>query len=201
MKRCFPERQAIRSFLLAGVLVFATGAAVYAAGGGEGHGSSHKAELIDFAWRMANFVILVGFLYWFLAKKIKEFFSGRRGDIKISLEEAAAAKAEADNKFKEYAAKLEKATGEIDGIVEMIKAQGLVEKEKIVEDAKKAAAKIEEDTKARMDQEFKGASNQLREEAVQLSVRMAEELLKRSITAQDHEQMVRDYMDKVVIKH
>lgn len=96
---------------------------------------------------------------------------------------------------------MEKATIEIDGIVEMIKAQGMVEKEKIIEDAKKAAAKIEEDTKARMEQEFKGASQQLRQEAVQLSVQMAEEILKRSITAQDHDNMVRDYLDKVVIKH
>lgn len=200
MKRCFPERRAIKPFLFASLMVILTGTAVFAAGG-EGGGSSHKAEWIDFGWRVLNFVILVGFLYWFLAGKIKEFFSGRRSDIKTSLHEAGAAKDEAERKFKEYSARLEKATEEIDGIVEMIKAQGLAEKEKIVEDAKKAAVKIEEDTKARMEQEFKGASNQLREEAVQLSVRMAEELLKRSITAQDHEQMVRDYLDKVVIKH
>ena len=94
-----------------------------------------------------------------------------------------------------------KATDEIDGIVEMIKAQGLSEKTKIIEEAKKAAVKIEEDTKARMEQEFNSASQQLRQEAAQLSVEMAEELLKRSITAQDHDNMVRDYLDKVVIKH
>lgn len=174
-------------------------AAAYAAGDGGEHGG--KAEWIDFAWRMLNFLILVGFLYWFLARKIKEFFSGRRADIKTSLEEAQIAKEEAEKKFQEYSAKLVKATEEIDGIVDMIKTQGLTEKTKIIEDAQRAAAKIEEDTKARMEQEFKSASRQLREEAVQLSVQMAEELLKKSITAQDHENMVRDYLDKVVIKH
>jgi hypothetical protein len=30
---------------------------------------------------------------------------------------------------------------------------------------------------------------------------MAEEILKKNITAQDHEAMVREYMDKVVNKH
>jgi F-type H+-transporting ATPase subunit b len=190
----------IRSILFAVLTVVLTGTVCYAAGGGEDHGVS-KADMIDFAWRMVNFVILVGFLYWFLAKKIKEFFSGRRSDIKTSLHDADAAKEDAEKKFKEYAVRLEKATEEIDGMVEMIKKQGLTEKEKIIEDAKKAAAKIEEDTKARMEQEFKGASNQLRQEAAQLSVQMAEELLKRSITPQDHEQMVREYLDKVVIKH
>jgi F-type H+-transporting ATPase subunit b len=135
------------------------------------------------------------------AKKIKEFFVSRRVDIKTSLDQALVAKEDAEKKFKEYAAKLEKATEEIDGIAEMIKVQGSAEKEKLIEEAKKAAVKIEEDTKARMEQEFSNARNQLRAEAAQLSVQMAEELLRRNITIQDHEHMVRDYMDKVVIKH
>jgi F-type H+-transporting ATPase subunit b len=190
----------IKSLLLALAVYFLAEVTAFASGGGEG-GGSHAAEWKDFGWRMLNFVILIGFLYWFLAKKIKEFFSGRRTDIKASLEDAHKAKEDAEKKYSEYAAKLEKATEEIGGIVEMIKAQGMTEKQKIVEDAQKAAAKIEEDTKTRMEQEFKNASNQLREEAVQLSVQMAEEILKRSITVQDHESMVKDYMDKVVIKH
>ena len=201
MKKVCSERQTAKSILLSVAVVLLTAAAAFASGeGGEHHGPG-MAEWKDFAWRMMNFTILVGFLWWFLAKKINEYFSGRRGDIKTSLDEAQVAKEDADKKYKEYAAKLEKATVEIDEIVEMIKAQGMVEKDKIVEDAKKAAIKIEEDTKARMEQEFKGASNQLRAEAVQLSVQMAEEILKRSITAQDHDHMVRDYLDKVVIKH
>jgi len=77
----------------------------------------------------------------------------------------------------------------------------MAEKEKMIEEAKKAAVKIEEDTKARMEQEFSTARNQLRAEAAQLSIQLAEELLKRNITIQDHEKMVKEYMDKVVIKH
>jgi F-type H+-transporting ATPase subunit b len=36
---------------------------------------------------------------------------------------------------------------------------------------------------------------------VQLSVKMAEQILKRNITEQDHEAMVKEYMDKVVSKN
>jgi F-type H+-transporting ATPase subunit b len=60
---------------------------------------------------------------------------------------------------------------------------------------------MKEDAHARIEQEMKGASDQLKEEAVQLSVKMAEEILKRSITEQDHETMVKEYMDKVVIRN
>lgn len=195
--------QLMKPILPAVLMIFLMSAVAYAAGGGDGHVSpeEQKKSLIDFGYRLLNFAILAGFLWWLSAKKIKEFFVGRRADIKTSLDQALAAKEEAEKKFKEYAAKLEKATEEIDGIAEMIKVQGLAEKDKLIEEAKKAAVKIEEDTKARMEQEFSNARNQLRAEAAQLSVQMAEELLKRNITIQDHEHMVKDYLDKVVIKH
>ena len=193
------RRKMIKSVLIAGLMVLVAGTVAYAAGGGgEEH---HPIDWKDFGYRMLNFAILAGFLWWLSAKKVKEFFAGRRNDIKESLNQAQAAKEEAERKYKEYVAKLEKATDEIDGIAEMIKVQGMAEKEKMIEEAKKAAVKIEEDTKARMEQEFSTARNQLRAEAAQLSIQLAEELLKRNITIQDHEKMVKEYMDKVVIKH
>ncbi len=193
------REQLMKSFLVAGLVVLGTGAVAYAAGGG-GQGS-HDIDWKDFGYRMLNFVILAGFLWWLSAKKVKEFFAGRRTDIKSSLDQALAAKEDAEKKYQEYVAKLDKATEEIDGIAEMIKVQGMAEKEKMIEEAKKTALKIEEDTKARMEQEFSNARNQLRAEAAQLSIQLAEELLKRNITVQDHENMVKEYLDKVVIKH
>jgi F-type H+-transporting ATPase subunit b len=191
-------RSFVKSFawIIVSVLIMAVD--VYASAGS---GESKGHNWVDFAWRALNFLVLAGFLYWLLAKKIKEFFAGRRDDIKIALEQAMAAKEEAEKKYKEYTAKLEKATEEIAGISEMIKAQGLAEKERILEDAKKAAVKMKEDTQARVEQELKKAGNLLRTEAVKLSVEMAEELLKRNITPADHDIMVKDYLDKVVSKH
>jgi F-type H+-transporting ATPase subunit b len=117
------------------------------------------------------------------------------------MEEKLAEKEETEKKFKEYSLRLDKATEEIKNIFEMIKAQGLTEKEKIIEDAQKAAAKMIEDTQARMEHELKAARNQLRSEAAELSVAMAEELLKKNINQELHENMVKDYLDKVVKKH
>ena len=167
----------------------------------EGEGGHDSKEWIDLGKKTFDFIVLVGLLYWLLAAQIKEFFSGRRVEIKKTLEESVEKKADAEKKYREYSEKLDKASVEIDGIFEMIKAQGIAEKQKIIEDAQKAAKKMKEDAHARIEQELKGASDQLKEEAVQLSVKMAEEILKRSITEQDHETMVKEYMDKVVIKH
>lgn len=196
MKNLF--KSAKRSFLFS-VLFLLLASVAYASSGGEG--GHEGSKWFDFFWKTLDFVILVGFLYWLLAAKIKEFFVGRRQDIKESLTKAVQQKAEAENKFREYSEKIDKASSEIDGIFEMIKAQGVAEKQKIVEDAEKIARKMKEDAQMRTEQELKKASDQLRTEAVQLSVQMAEEILKRNITAQDHEAMVREYMEKVVNKN
>jgi F-type H+-transporting ATPase subunit b len=167
----------------------------------EGEGGHDSKEWIDLGKKAFDFIILVGLLYWLLAAQIKEYFSGRRVEIKKTIEESVAKKAEAEKKYREYSEKIDKASVEIDGIFEMIKAQGITEKQNIIEDAEKAAIKMKEDARTRIEQELKGASDQLKAQAVQLSVQMAEEILKRSITLQDHEAMVKEYMDKVVIKH
>ncbi|HOX15560.1 MAG TPA: ATP synthase F0 subunit B [Smithellaceae bacterium] len=192
------RRSIYLSLVLSLLIVLISACMVYASGGGEGHESS---QWKGFAFKTVNAVLIIGFLVWMLAPKIKSFFAGRRQEIKESLESTAVQKADAEKQYREYAEKIDKASLEIDGIFEMIKAQGVVEKQKIIEDATKVAEKMKEDAQARLEQELKKASSQLRSEAVLLSVQMAEEILKKNITTQDHEAMVKEYMDKVVNKH
>lgn len=172
----------------------------YASGGG-GEGGHEGPGWIGFAWKLLNFLIMAGLIYWLAAKKVREFFSGRREGIKTSLAEAVAAREDAEKKFRDYASKLDRATGEIDEITRMIRDQGLTEKERMVEDARKAAEKMKEDARARIEQEFNKASHQLRIEAVRLSAQMAEGLLLKNIRAEDHEAMVQDYIEKIVQKN
>jgi len=192
MKKTISSIAAIFVLLVAAGVVFAA----------EAEGGHNSTELLKgLGLKTFNFVVLVGFLYWLLASKIKDFFSGRRVEIKESLEKAVERKAEAEKKYREYSEKLDKASLEIDGIFEMIKAQGITEKQKIIEDAEKTAKKMKEDASARIEQEMKKATEQLKAQAVQLSVQMAEEILKRSITKDDHKAMVEDYINKVVIRN
>jgi len=177
------------------LVVLLAASVVHASGGGgeEGHG-----VMVDYAWRMLNFVILAYILYKLTWKKMKEFFVGRRDGIQASLEEAVKAKEEAEKKYREYTERLDKATGEIEGISEMIRAQGAAEKEKLIESAQKTAEKMKEDSQARMDQEVKKAGSQLRLEAAQLAVQMAEDMLSKTIKKEDHEKMVKDSLDRMV---
>jgi F-type H+-transporting ATPase subunit b len=158
----------------------------------------HKAQLYDFMWRLLNFAVLLYILYKLAWKRLVNFFRNRREDIKTSLVETKDRRVEAEEKFKEYEVKLAKATDDIQGISEMIKEQGLAEKQKLIADAEKAAEKMKEDARARMDQEMKKAGSQLRTEAVELSIKVAEDILKRNVSQEDHEKMVKEYTDRMV---
>jgi F-type H+-transporting ATPase subunit b len=190
----------VLTFFIPGLLFgLFTLTAAYASGGSEG---GHEGpNWFDFTWRAVNFLILAGVLYWLLARKVKDFFAGRHERIRTALAEAVIAREEAEKKFREYAAKLNKATSEIDEITRMIQTQGQAEKERIIADARKAAEEMKEDTQTRMEQEFNKASRELRIEAVRLSTQMAGELLRKNINADDHEALVKDYIEKVVNKN
>ncbi len=188
--------QILKKSLLPLFITLIAGVAYASSGGGEP--VDHAAQMKDFAWRILNTAILVFFLYKLAWKKMKAFFVDRREAIKAQMDQSEAAKAEAEQKFKEYSDRLEKATGEITGIADMIKAQGVAEREKIVESAKRSSEKMKEDAKARMDQEYKKASERLRIEAAELSVLMAEDILKKSVKPQDHEIMVKDFLERMV---
>jgi F-type H+-transporting ATPase subunit b len=170
------------------------------ASGGEGEAEGGR-NWHDFFWRAFDFAVLAGFLYWLFANKAKDFFSGRRKAIRTALEKAAADKEEAERKFREYDDKLKKAADELKSMMDIIQSQGLAEKERIIADALKVAGKLKEDAQKRVEQEMNRARKELRAEAVRLSVKMAEEILKEQITAGDHAVMVEDYIDKVVTKH
>jgi len=154
----------------------------------------------EFIWHSINFLVLLGLFYWLLADKIKQFFVSRREGIRESLARSESDVVEAQKKYEEYVGKIEKASGEIEQIATAIREQGLAERDKIVAEALKIAEKIREDAKARIEQEYKEASAQLRKEAVQLSVAMAEEILRRNIKQEDNEMMVQEYLEKVVVK-
>lgn len=152
----------------------------------------------DFGWRFFNFIVLAGLFYRLLAKKARDFFTGRRNDLKKALADALVAKEDAARQLKESTERVEKAAEEIRSATESIRVQGLREKERIVADAVKTAGKMKDDTRKRLEQEFRTASNLLKAEAVDLSLKMSEEILRKSIGAQDHNAMVKDTIDKVL---
>lgn len=185
-----------RTILLTTVFLLVSVGIAFASGGEEHHADG-GVLLKDFLYRVLNFAIVVGILWYFLAKPLKNGLSGRTKEIEKNLAEAKKAKEEAEAKFAEYDRKLKQATEEIAEIGDAIRREGELEKQKIIENAKAAAAKIEKDAEAAADLEIAKAKEQLQKEAVQLAVDLAEELLKKNFNQDDDARLIDEYVKKV----
>ena len=182
-----------KAILLA--LLIATPSAVLAAGGG-GHGDS-GVILKDFLYRCFNFALMVGVLVYFVNKPIRKGLKERSAGIEKTLAEAEAAKQAAEAKHREYTEKLAKATEEIAGITASIRHEGELERDKIVAAAKEMAAKIEREAENKAAGVVAKARTELREEASRLAVELAEDMLKKQVSADDQKRLVDEYMQKV----
>jgi F-type H+-transporting ATPase subunit b len=153
--------------------------------------------LKDFLYRLLNFSIVVAILVYFLKKPIRNALSGRRDDIEKALAEAKKVKEEAEAKFAEYDKKLAQATQEIENISASIRKEAELEKQKIIDNAREQAAKIEQDAEKAAALEVAKARLILQQEAVQLAVGVAEDLLKKNFTKDDDSRLIDEYMQKV----
>ena len=169
-------------------------AVAFAAGGG--HADS-GAVLKDFIYRVFNFTLMVALLAYFVTKPIRKGLKGRTEEIEKTLAEAEAAREAAEAKNREYSEKLTKATEEIEEISASIRREGELERDKIVAAAKEMAEKIEKEAESKAAGVVASARAELREEAANLAVELAEELLKKQVSADDQKRLVEEYMQKM----
>lgn len=169
--------------------------AAFAAGDG-GHADS-GAVLKDFIYRCFNFALMAGLLAYFVTKPIRKGLKGRTEEIEKTLADAESAKAAAEAKHAEYSEKLAKATEEIAGITEAIRREGELERDKIIAAAKDMADKIEREADNKAAGVVAKARTELREEASRLAVELAEDLLKKQVSADDQKRLVEEYMQKM----
>ncbi len=179
----------LTSAIVAGV------SSVALASGGEGGGiPAHKWW--DLLYRTLNFACLVAILVWALKKPVGNALSSRRQAIAEQFEDLEAQKAEAERKYKEYESKLSRIDEEVESIISSAVKQGEAEKERIIEDANRAAGDIQRQAEMAIQHEISEAKLQLRSEIAEEAVQMAEELIKKNLQAADQNKLVEDCLDK-----
>ncbi|HBA88916.1 MAG TPA: hypothetical protein DCZ75_13310 [Geobacter sp.] len=181
-------------------LGFAEEAAEHA---GTAHEAGHgAAQMKDFMWRCIDFAALAAIAIWAIKKAdVKGTLAARRTGIERTLKEAVEAKEAAEKKFAEYSKRLDEANKEIEVISANMKREGELEKERIIAEAKDAAARIKAQAEASAAQEVLKAKDELRAEAARLAVDLAEKKIKQNIAKGDQDKLVGDYISKVVTLH
>ena len=194
-----PKRIFHFTFLLSFIIAFISVSATIAmaSSGGEHHGGGWAAT--D-TYRVLNFMVLAGALFFLLRKPVSQFLGDRIKGIQDQFNELEEKKAEAEKKIAECNQRLATLEAEAEKIVAMYKKQGEDARQKILKEAEAAALKLEEQARRNIEQEFKKARLELEAEIFEKAIAMAEDKLRKNITAQDQEKLVGEYLNKVVIK-
>ena len=172
--------------VLALTLLFAVGAQA-----SEGHDAPRWG---DFGWRVLNFIIFAGILWYFVGGLARKFFSGRRARISQDLQDLEARRAEAQKRLDEVEKRISNLESERKAILDESLAQAESVKQAVVEEAKRQAEQIVQQARrtAAMLAEVRAA---IADEIVDA----AEKVLAEKLTAAEHEKLITNSLNKVVL--
>lgn len=156
-----------------------------------------SVNIHDMIWAIINFIILVAILNKFLYKPILGVLDARKQDIKNKLDEAANARNEAIQVKEEYTKEMQNARQEAQEIIS--KATKLAEESKsgILQEARVESEKVLKKAQEEIRLEKEKAKAELRNEVAALAVMAAGRVLERTIQREDHEQMIRQFVQEV----
>jgi F-type H+-transporting ATPase subunit b len=139
-----------------------------------------------------NFILLMVVLTKLLYKPLVAKMDERTQAIKRSLDEAQAARAEAQREREEHAARIQSAHAEAQSIRAAALKEAADEQRRLVEAAREEADRLVANAKAELAQDVRRARQDLRQEVGDLAVQVAERLIKKSLRDDDHRRIVDD---------
>lgn len=201
----------LRVALLAAILVVAPAAAFAGqehppapasqAAEAEHHDESIGGMILGMGWPLANFIIFIGILYYFLNQPIREYLTTRDTSIRKDLVEAAELRATAAAQLETIERKLQALPGELVALrtrgAEDIKA----EEARIAAQAAAERERLLEQTRREIDLQVRLAKKEILEHAAGLSVQLATERIKTEVTPADQDRLVDRYLSQVKEQH
>ena len=179
---------------LAGQLMFEAIAFAEEAGH-EGH--EEITFMGDWLPRLVNFAIIAAVVVYFMRKPVRDFFKNRSAEIAKAMRESQEARERAAAALAEMERKIKELEAEMARMVADAKERGEKDRQALIDEGKKVAADVQAQVKQGIDIEVHKAKAALAVEAAQLSVDLAEGKIKKTISSQDHERIVKEYISKV----
>lgn len=167
--------------------------AAEAAGGESGLINLDKSLIIQ----AINFLLLLLILSKLLYRPFLAKMEERSRAIRKSLDEAQAARAEAERQREEHAAKIQEAHAEAQAIRATALREAAEEQRRLVEAARGEATRLVETARAELDQDIRRARQELRREVSELAIVAAERLIKKSLREDDHRRIVQDAIARI----
>ena len=150
-----------------------------------------------FIWTILTFLVLVALLARFAWRPLLEALERRQATIAQSLEDAQQARQELERLRRESAQMLAAARVEAEAIVSRSRSDAEVLREELKQKSRAEAAAIVKNAERQIQLETARALQQIRGEAVDLSVAIASKILRRQVSKEDNEGLIEETLKQV----
>lgn len=150
-----------------------------------------------FVWTILTFLLLLTVLAKFAWKPLLKMLKDREELIRSSLDDAEKAQSELARLNAEGEEIINKARAEAQEIISQGKASATKMKEETLNDAKEKARSVAEDAQKQIQVEKEKAIAEIKGEVVNLSLSVAEKLIKKNLSPEDNKALIDESLSKV----
>lgn len=168
-------------------------ASAWAAAGEGGLISLDKSLIVQWI----NFIVLLLILTKLLYRPLLAKMAERSQAIRQSLEEAQAARAQAQRQQEENEQRLRQAHAEAAAIREQALREAAEEARRQIEAAQARARKLVDDARAQLEADVRSARAELRREVAELATAVAEKLVRQSLREEQHRRLLAEAITRV----
>ena len=147
--------------------------------------------------RWLNLLILFGVIFYFVREPVGQYFVSRRSEIKKEIQEAQAARQEAEDKLAEMEDRMRNLDQELAAMRDQAQEEAEREKNRILEQAAEESQRIVAAAEREIDGLTRAARQDLRAYAVRLSVEMATEKITSEMDASTRDRVVDRFLIKL----
>lgn len=145
-----------------------------------------------FIWTILTFLVLVALLARFAWRPLLEALERRQATIAQSLDDAQRARQELERLQRESAQMMAAARTEGEAIIARSRSDAEALREELKQKARSEAATIVKNAERQIQLETARAIQQIRHEAVDLSVAIASKILRRQVSREDNEALIQE---------
>lgn len=150
-----------------------------------------------YIWTIATFLVLLLLLGRFAWRPLLQALEERQAQIRKSLDDAQQARQELERVQHESAQLLARARVDADAIVSQTRADAERLRQEVRESARAEAATIVRNAERQIELQTVQAVRQIRAEAADLSVRIAEKLIGRHLSGEDNERLIQQTIEQI----
>ncbi len=147
--------------------------------------------------QICNLLLQIYLIKRFLLKPVQNILAQRQAEANADLDAAAEAKAQAEAAQKEYEEKLVGAKEEAANMVRSAAQTAQSRSEQILAEARQEAAAMREKASGDIARERRAAVQELKNDISGIAVSIASKVVEKEITEQDHEALIRDFIENM----